>query len=315
MSRPGAHRIVSLLPATTDTLVALGCEELLVGCSHECDTTDYIEQLPACTEPKFAPFGSSRQIDQRVSELIGEGLSVYRVDEDVLRELNPDLIITQDHCEVCAAPLDEVRQAVTTSVGSGCRVLSVSPNRLDEVWDSIRQVGNALQIEAKADELVRSIESRMQKLQATFSDRKPVNIATIEWIDPLMTAGNWTPELITAAGGKDVLADEGAQSHKITLDQLSAANPDFILVIPCGFPLETTREEMPVLAEDPQWQQLKAVQQNKVALADGNKFFNRPGPFLVDSAEIVAEILHPDLMGQTHYQNGNWEWWNPGPEE
>ncbi len=311
MSRPGTLRIISLLPATTDVVAALGCEEWLVGRSHECDASEFVKNLPACTEPKYNPDGTSIEIDHRVNQLISEGLSVYRVDENLIKQLNPDLILTQDHCEVCAVSLDDIRNAIGENISDHCRLLSLSPKNLDEVWNSFEEIGVAMGVEQKARELVASVHTRLEKLKNATRNREPKRVATIEWIDPLMTAGNWTPELISTAGGDDLLAGDGAHSHKINIDQLRQADPDVILVIPCGYSLETTRAEMSVLHENPEWHNLRAVQNGNVALADGNLYFNRPGPKLVDSAEIIAEILHPEMVENSHYAQNRWEWW-PG---
>lgn len=310
MSRPGTLRIVSLLPATTDIVVAFGCEGWLVGRSHECDASDYVKSLPSCTEPKFPIKGDSRDIDDRVTHLVSQGLSVYRVDEKLLQQLNPDLILTQDHCEVCAASLGDIHKAVSDIISDHCEVLSLSPNKLDDVWASFRSVGRALGVVNKAEELLEELFNRLNVISETLKNKQPVRLATIEWIDPLMTAGNWTPELISYAGGEDVMADAGAHSHRMSLSDLQNQDPDVILVIPCGYPLETTRAEMPQLDNNPDWQNLRAVRKGNVALADGNLFFNRPGPGLVDSSEIVSEILHPEIFPQKHFHDKRWEWWS-----
>ncbi|MDZ7659568.1 MAG: ABC transporter substrate-binding protein [Fodinibius sp.] len=189
-------RIVSLLPSTTEIVEALGKKDKLVGRSHECNYPDDITTLPACTEPKFKPDGSSYEIDQRVKALLQEGLSVYRVNEEKLAELKPDIILTQDHCEVCAASLDDVKQAVRQTLGEHVKIVSVSPTDLSSWVQSIRTIADAIDANEAAEELTGRMKSELQEIQQKTIELTPPKVLSIEWMDPLMTAGNWIPELV-----------------------------------------------------------------------------------------------------------------------
>lgn len=300
---PDTHpsRIVSLIASATEIVCALGARDRLVGRSHECDYPEDVLQLPELTGPKFPVTGTSYEIDQRVKAIVQEGLSVYRVDADALEALDPDVIVTQDHCEVCAVSLSDVEQAVcafTKKEGDGgAEIVSLHPDSLSDIWTDIGKVAKAIG-EAEAGEvLIASAKQRMAVIaeRAGHAESAP-RIAMIEWIDPLMGGGNWMPELVEMANGVDFLAEAGEPSPWVEWDAIAKEDPEVILVHPCGFDIERTLEEMPLLAEKPGWHNLKAVREGRVFVADGNQYFNRPGPRVVESLEILAEILHPDLF-------------------
>lgn len=280
-------RIVSLIASATEIVCALGFEDQLVGRSHECDYPKSVRRLPVCTEPKFDPDGTSYEIDQRVKAIVQEGLSVYRVDGEKLRELEPDVIVTQSHCEVCAVSLRDVERALCAWLGACPRLVSLAPNNLADVWTSIEQVGDALQVPERAAVLIDQLKGRMHAIEEKTRDlvRRPT-VACIEWIDPLMAAGNWMPELVEKAGGINVFGIAGAHSPWLSWRQVCDADPDVLLLMPCGFDIPRTRRDLPVLTSQPEWQSLRAVQSGRVFLADGNQYFNRPGPRLVESLEI-----------------------------
>ena len=298
-------RIVSLIASATEIVCALGFEDDLVGRSHECDYPESVRRLPVCTGPKFDPDGTSYEIDQRVKAIVQEGLSVYRVDGEELRKLEPDVIVTQSHCEVCAVSLRDVERAVCAWLGACPQLVSLAPNNLADVWTSIEQVGDALKVPERAAVLIGQLQGRMHAIEAKTRDLdgRPT-VACIEWIDPLMAAGNWMPELVEKAGGINVFGIAGAHSPWLSWRQLCDADPDVVLLMPCGFDIPRTRRDLPVLANKPEWQNLRAVQSGRVFLADGNQFFNRPGPRLVESLEILAELLHPDLFSFGHEGSG-----------
>ena len=281
-------RIVSLIASSTEIVCALGFEEQLVGRSHECDFPPSVKRLPVCTEPKFPTDGSSYEIDQRVKAILQEGLSVYRVKGDLLRELAPDIIITQSQCEVCAVSLKDVEQAVCEVLPSRPRIVSLEPNALDDVWRDIARVAEALEAPAVGAQLVRTLQAQMAKIAAQTRTLGHPTVACVEWIEPMMAAGNWMPELVEMAGGRNLFGEAGKHAPWMTFDQLCARDPDVIVVLPCGYDLKKTREEMRAV----DWTKLRG----RIALADGNQFFNRPGPRLADSLEILAEILHPDTF-------------------
>ena len=295
------ERVASLLPSTTEITCALGFEGALVGRSHECDFPASVVRLPALTEPKLDPDASSRGIDDRVKQLVEEGLSVYRVDSTQLRQLEPTLILTQDQCEVCAASLKDVEAALQDWTGASPRVVSLDPTTLLDVWGDIERVAAALGEPARGSELTGALRERVN---ATTKRTQQIparpRVACIEWIDPLMAAGNWVPELVTLAGGQNLFGEAGAHSPWLDWDELRSADPDVIVVLPCGFGLERVRSEMPPLLAQPGWRDLRAVRAGRVALTDGNQYFNRPGPRLVESLEILAEILHPDGVEPRH---------------
>ena len=298
-------RIVSLIPCSTEIVCALGFGQNLVGRSHECDFPEWVQRLPACTSPKFPIDGTSYEIDQRVKAILAEGLSVYRVDAETLRALAPDVIVTQSQCEVCAASLRDVEQAVCEWIDSRPRIISLEPSALDDVWRDIGTVAAVLGAAERGEELVARLRGRTAAIaERTLPLVERPTVAVVEWIDPLMAAGNWMPELLDLAGASSLLAKAGEHSPWMSFDDLAAIDPDWILVIPCGFDLARTRSEMASLAARPQWRQLRAVRRRRVALADGNQFFNRPGPRLVESLEILAEILHPGEFAFGHRGRG-----------
>lgn len=293
-------RIVSLIASATEIVHGLGAIECLVGCSHECDFPPAVMGLPQLTRPKFKVAGSSRQIDQRVKALVERGLAVYEVDAPRLQELRPDVILTQDQCEVCAVSLRDVEAAVSDWTGRPVRVVSLKPHMLADVGADIHRIGEAIGRPAAADALVADMRSRFAAVAARLRDEPPPRLAFIEWIDPLMSGGHWLPELISAARGQSLFGMSGQPSPWITLEEITAADPDVILVAPCGYDIATSQREMTVLDGNPAWNALRAVRTGKVYIADGNAYFNRPGPRLAESVEILAEVLHPTRAAYGH---------------
>lgn len=288
-------RIVSLIASATEIVCALGCEDQLVGRSHECDYPPSVKRLPVCTEPKFDVEGASYAIDQRVKAIVQEGLSVYRVNGQVLQDLEPDVIVTQSQCEVCAVSEREVERVVCQWLRKCPRIVSLKPNQLADVWQDIELVADALGVPERGAELVGQLRQRMAVITAQAQALEPrPTVACIEWIEPLMAAGNWMPELVCMAGGVNLFGVAGKHSPWMTWDELRQRDPDIIIVLPCGFDIERTKQEMPALVRQPGWQELQAVRRHKVFLADGNQYFNRPGPRLAESLEILAEICHPE---------------------
>jgi iron complex transport system substrate-binding protein len=298
-------RVVSLIASATEIVCALGLEHQLVGRSHECDYPPSVRQLPVCTEPKFNVHGSSYEIDQRVKAVLQEGLSVYRVHADVLQQLRPEVILTQTQCEVCAVSQKDVEQAVCDWIGSRPRIVSLAPNALADVWADVRRVADALGVPERGRALVEQLQWRMTAIaeKAHTLGGRPT-VACIEWIEPLMASGNWMPELVALAGGVNLFGAAGQHAPWMSWEQLGARDPEVIVVLPCGFDLERTRQEMPHLTRRPEWARLRAVRAGRVFLTDGNQFFNRPGPRLVESLEILAEILHPEAFRFGHEGTG-----------
>jgi iron complex transport system substrate-binding protein len=300
-------RIVSLIASATEIICALRFEDELVGRSHECDYPESVKRLPVCTEPKFDVHGSSREIDERVKATLQEATSVYRVHDDVLKELRPDVLVTQSQCEVCAVSLRDVEDALCSWLGSRPRVVSLSPNCLADVWDDILRVAEALDVPERGRELVHRLQYRMNAIaeRAVTLSRRPT-VACLEWLGPLMAAGNWMPELVAMAGGVNLFGEAGKHAPWMTWQELRERDPDAIVALPCGFDLERTRQEMDELTRNPAWGELRAVRAGRVVVSDGNQFFNRPGPRLVESLEILAEVLHPDVW-QFGHEGIGWE--------
>jgi iron complex transport system substrate-binding protein len=293
-------RIVSLIASATEIVAALGLGRSLVGRSHECDYPAEVVSLPVCSEPKIDVNGTSREIDARVKSLAREAISVYRVFPDVLQRLEPTHIVTQTQCEVCAVSLNDVEAAMYQVTGSHPQIVSLAPMRLADLWTDIETVGRSLAADEIARDVVENLRGRLDQVaaKAARSSDRP-SIACIEWIDPLMSAGNWVPELVELAGGRLLFGKAGEHSPWMTWEQFLTADPEVIAVMPCGFDISRTRQELPAMTGHPQWSRLRAVRQGRVYLTDGNQFFNRPGPRLVESAQILAEILHPDLFGHS----------------
>ena len=294
-------RIISLIASATEIVCALGFEDQLVGRSHECDYPPSIKQLPQCTSPKFNVEGTSYEIDQRVKAIVQDALSVYRVDSQILEALQPTHIITQSQCEVCAVSLKDVEQAVCELTSSRPAIVSLEPNSLADIWNDIQKVGDALGTSSRAEELIDNLQSRMDEIvQRTHWLQANPTVAYIEWIDPLMAGGNWMPELVAMAGGINLFGEAGKHSPWMTWDELIAKEPDVIFVSPCGFDIARTLQEMHLLGSRPEWQTLKAVRSGRVFVADGNQYFNRPGPRVVESLEILAETIHPNVFHFGH---------------
>ncbi len=302
-------RIVSLIASATEIICALGFEEHLVGRSHECDYPESVRRLPACTEPKFPVEGWSYEIDERVKAIVQEGLSVYRVHGERLRALRPDVIVTQSQCVVCAVSVNAVEEAVREWLDHPVRVVSLEPNALADVWESIRQVAQALGVPERGEELIVILRRRMAEIAETARALSPKpTVAYIEWIEPLMAGGNWMPELIEMAGGVNLFGEAGRHAPWLKWEDVVAKDPEVIVIAPCGFDIARTRREMPLLTRRREWPQLRAVREGRVIIADGNQFFNRPGPRLVESLEILAEALHPTIFRFGHEGSG-WERW------
>lgn len=297
-------RVVSLLPSATEIVCALGRRDRLVGRSHECDFPADVASLPVCTSASF-PDGSSREIDDRVSDLVTRGLSLYDIDLERLRELEPDVVITQDQCKVCAVHLSEVETALAQCVGQEVRIVSLAPEVLGDVWRDVTRVGDALGAAPEARRLNGELAERVSEVgEKTRGASHRPSVVCLEWIDPLMAAGNWIPELVTMAGGTPRLGDPGRHSPRITWADLLAADPEVLVITACGFDLDRTLREVEPLAAHGSWQELQAVASGRVFVTDGNAYFNRSGPRLVESLEILAEILHPERFGRGHEGSG-----------
>ena len=294
-----------MLPAATEIVCALGLEQNLVGRSHECDFPESVKSLPVCSEANFADDLSSLEIDIKVKEILTEALSIYTVKRDVIKELAPDIVITQAQCEVCAVSLKDVEEALDNYLDKESRIVSLQPNKLDDIFEDIKTVAQALDVPDAGNILIEDLQERVDIIRhkLKYVESRPT-VACIEWLEPLMVSGNWIPEVVSTAGGSSILAEAGKHSPFVKWENIQQANPDVIVVMPCGFSIERTMKEMNILLKLPGFAELSAVKNNRFYITDGNQYFNRPGPRIVDSIEIIAEIVHPKLFNFGYEGNG-----------
>ena len=300
-------KIVSLLPSCTETICKLGYSENLVGISHECDYPNSISGLPVLTKARVSSERNSIEINQCVSDLLEKGLSVYDVHASLLKSLSPDIIVTQAQCEACAVSLDQVKEIVSNWTRNKTEIISLEPNNLNEVWNSFDIIANAIDAPQSYSILKTEINERFKLLKDKLNEtRKKPTILCIEWIEPIMVAANWVPELVGIAGGRNVMSVSGEDSNFCSWDEVEKTNPDIIIMMPCGFEIKRTLEDLHYLQKKEGWHKLKAVKENQVYVVDGNQYFNRPGPRLVESLEILIEIIHLDKFDFGHKDIG-WE--------
>lgn len=290
-------RLISLLSSATEILYALGLGDWQVGRSHECDFPHSVGRLPICSRPNIPVDVSSPEIDRSVFDRAASAISIYELDSDLIARLQPTHIFTQTQCRVCAVSLDDVASALRRTTNTDARVVSLEPHDLRSVWDDFRRVAAACHCPERGETLIEALQARMHSIEerAARAKRRPT-VATIEWLEPLMIAGNWIPELIEKAHAVNLFGLPGQHSPYMEWNEIAAADPDVMIAFPCGFSLERTAQEMHWLAERPGWSNLRCVREHQVYYCDGNQYMNRPGPRLVESLQIVAEILHPDLF-------------------
>lgn len=300
-------KIVSLIPSGTEILAALGLTDVIVGRSHECDFPSDIKNLPACTQARLNSNAASGEIHNKVNDLLQSALSIYQIKTDILQELQPTHIITQDQCDVCAVSFGEVENALKCLTLSSPQVISLQPDVLQDVWNDITRVAKIFDVDST--KVLENLQNRVKTIEDKTQQLSSSNIPTIgciEWTEPLMSASNWIPQLVTYAGGKPLFSSTGKPSEILKWQDFVNSNPDIIIFMPCGFDINRTRIETNVLTKNPEWKQLQAVQNGQVYITDGNSYFNRPGPRLVDSLEILAEIIHPEIF-QYGYKSQGWE--------
>lgn len=303
------QRIVSLLASGTELVCALGLGERLVGRSHECDSPSWVKRLPCLSRPTFEVEGSSAEIDARVRERLRAGLPLYEVDEALLAELAPDVIITQTHCEVCAVSPGDLAHGAPTRL-TRHQVVALQTGTIEGILDGFAKVAGVLGAADAGERLVADVRARLAAIaERTRALPKP-RVACLEWLAPLFGMGNWGPELIDVAGGVSALGTPGAHSTSTPFSALRDADPDVIVVAPCGFGVDRTMAELSVLRGTPGWRDLAAVRSGRVYVADGNVYFNRSGPLLFDTPAILAEILHPACFPRAH----GTDVWRPASE-
>jgi iron complex transport system substrate-binding protein len=290
-------RIVSLLASATEIVCALGAGEMLVARSHECDNPDWVRKLPSCSEPAFDVSVSSMEIDTEVRRRIRSGEPLYHIDGDLIRDLRPDLLITQAHCEVCAVTPGDIERSSACTLSA--QQIALSASTLDDIFKSIRQISQALGLQEQGEALVRREQQRLDMVREKAARFRRPTVVMLEWTDPLFAMGNWGPELVEIANGELLLGKKGEYSAAIPAEQLRDADPEYLIVAPCGFNLERSLQEQAILERYPWWQQLQAVRKGNLVFADGNLFFNRSGMTISQTAEIIAEIMHGISFGGT----------------
>lgn len=283
-------RVVSLLASATEIVCALGAGEMLVGRSHECDNPLWVTRLPRCSEPAFDISVSSRAIDEEVRRRFRNGEPLYIIHSELIRELQPDLVITQTHCEVCAVTPADVERSGACTISA--RQVALSASSLADVFEGILRIARELLLEDRGQALVAQEQARLENVRRRTAGRARPRVAVLEWIDPIFAMGNWGPELVEIANGEPVLGHKGEMSAAIEPQKLAEADLDWLIVAPCGFDLPRTMRERMQLEEQPWWRELRAVREGRVAYADGNRFFNRSGMTVAPTAEIIAEIVH-----------------------
>ncbi len=288
-------RIVSLLPSATEIVCEIGLGEQLVGVTHECDYPPFVRDLPKVTKTLIPVDASSHEIDVLVRERLKSPRALYSLDLNVLEKLQPDLIVTQALCDVCAVAESEVNAAACRLPGRP-KVINLEPHTLGEVFACMMLVGDAAHALGQADAAVARLQQRVNMVKdRTRSITNPPHVVVMEWIDPPFSSGHWTPELVRFAGGIEVIGQESKPSRTIYWDEIVSADPEVFVIACCGFDVARTLKDVPILAAYPGFKNLRCVRSDRVFLMDGNSYFSRPGPRLVDSLEILAHALHPEV--------------------
>ena len=304
-------RIVSLLASGTELVCALGAGERLVGRSHECDDPAWVKELPAVSEPTFDVSGSSGEIDRLVRARLRAGQPLYRVDEERIARLAPDVLITQTHCEVCAVTPGGIPADLAHGAGGAApalrrrQVVALSAGTLAGILDGFRGVAAVLGAPEAGARLIAGIEARLAAVAAQVAPLRRPSVVCLEWIDPIFCMGNWGPELVARAGGDNRLGVAGAHSTTGAWEEVRRADPEVLVIAPCGFDIARTAREMATLEAQPGWRGLRAVREGRVYLADGNRYFNRSGPSVFDSVQILAELLHPGQL-EARFEGRAW---------
>jgi iron complex transport system substrate-binding protein len=290
-------RIVSLLPSATEIVYGLGLEEQLVGVSCDCDYPAGASNKPVVSRSALPIDDKSTpaSIDAGVRESLAASQPLYRLDRDLVRELQPDLILAQDLCRVCAVPSGHVTEALAT-IGCDSTVLSLDPDTLSDVIDDIVRVADATSATTEGPRLVKSLRGRVEAVQSATALLEPVSVMALEWADPPFTGGHWIPGMVSLAGGRDVLGTAGAPSRSCSWTEIASADPEVVVFMPCGFGLDEAMEQARGLIDTPEFASLSAVANGRVVAVDGSSFFSRPGPRLVDGLEILAWAIHPELF-------------------
>jgi iron complex transport system substrate-binding protein len=294
-------RIVSLLPSATEILCRLGLEENIVGISHECDFPASIKNRPTLTGPKLDPHQRGSQIHADLQSLIQKSLSIYDVNVELLKNLKPDLIVTQDQCRVCAIATEDLEKALCKTLSPQTQICTLSPHTLDDIHRDFNRIGKTTQTETAAKDLITEFWIQLNSINSKVGTSLPSHprVLCLEWLEPLMVAGGWIPEIVKIAGGQPLIVSEPEKFRTLSWEEIETANPDMVVIFPCGYPIEKTLHELKTSSELKKLALLKAYQNEKVFVCDGNQYFNRPGPRITDSCRILASLFHPDKFKET----------------
>jgi len=291
------QRIVTFLPSATELIYSLGAEDRLFGVTHECNYPSGAKTKLRVISSVFDPASmSSKQIDDKICQLMSEGKEIYNLNKENLLSAKPDLIISQNICEVCSAHTEHVNMAVEM-LEKKPEVYTMDPHDVSEILTSIKDISKIIGKEKEGNGLIDSLSKRLEFVKSKTFEKKP-KVVAIEWVDPFFTSGHWIPEMIEIAGGENMISSEKMPSRKMQLEEIKEANPDIIVMMPCGFDVKrTVYEYKKVLAENPEWNELKAVKENNVYAVDANSYFSKPSLRTVTGIEVLANIFHPDVFG------------------
>ena len=287
-------KLVSLLPSATEIIARLGKEKNLVGVSHECDFPQIVQSLPKLTSSSINTDLPSAKIHESVLEVVKSTISVYDLDIELLKSLQPDFIITQDLCDVCAVSFDQVEQACQEVLDTDARIISLKPKLLDDIWNDIQNVADQLSVPDQGHKFLEEVKERINSVKSRLQNRNRPKILTIEWIDPIYIGGMWLPEMIDIVGGEVCFAESGEKAPVVSREDLEKVEPDVVVVKPCGYKLEQTLKETDLLKKQlPVWKKPP-----RIYMVDGNSYFNRPGPRILDSLEILAYCTYPEMFSE-----------------
>ena len=301
------ERIISFLPSATELIYELGAQDSLFGVTHECLYPSNAKTKPRVISSVFDPIlMSSREIDDKINELMKNGKEIYNINEKNIIKAKPDLIISQDVCEVCSAHTNQVNYALSI-LEKKPQVYTMNPHNLDEILFCIKEISKKIGKEDKGNMLVDSLEKRIDYIKNKKFENWPSVIA-IEWIDPLFTSGHWIPQMVETAGGKNLISSQKERSRKMGLDELKKIDPDIIIMMPCGFDVDRTIKEYgKILAQDKEWNSLKAIQEGFVFAVDANSYFSKPSFRTITGIEILAKIIHPEIFGNIEIPENSFE--------
>ena len=291
------QRIVTFLPSATELIYSLGADDKLFGVTHECNYPSGAKNKPRVISSVFDPASmSSKQIDDKICQLMTDGKEIYNLNKENLLDAKPDLIISQNICEVCSAHTEHVKMAVDM-LEKKPKVYTMDPHGVNEILVSIMDISKMIGKEKEGNELVDSLSKRLDFVKSKTFEERP-KVVAIEWVDPFFTSGHWIPEMIESAGGENLISTEKMPSRKMKLEEIQEVNPDIIVMMPCGFDVKRTVSEYNnVLAENTAWNELKAVKENNVYAVDANSYFSKPSLRTITGIEVLAKIIHPDVFG------------------